>query len=305
MSGSLKNARWLFVFPWSEASANALRPLLPASVTVVKNAVLPEGSVVLDREDFALLPSLRRALRSTGVEPRESSSLGAETDAELSDAALIKLWAPKPRGNDARTVGAHPVEERRCGSCDVTGFAARKGEKLKVQLAKAPEDGIVLISNAGGMNALPEPWLLYAMSAELRDALAREGLLRGLSFFDIEVARRPGRRYFGILPDVRLGPMATPYGTNPHQRNCGSCGYVNARYCLYPLYARPADDADWFLAPPFGATSILVSKRVFAWLTGPGRALFGAAGARINTFRAGFWPDEQERAFLSPESATD
>lgn len=301
----MKTARWHLAFPWSEKAASALRPLLPPSAPLSENTVLREGSVVLDREDFALLPPLRRALRSTGVEPRESSLLGAETAAELRDASLIKLWAPRPRGNDARTIGAHPVEERRCASCEVTGFAALKGEKLKVQLAKAPGDGIVLFSNTGGMSALPEPWLLYAMSAELRDALAREELLRGLSFFDVEVARRPGRRYFGILPDVRLGPMATPYGTNPHQRNCRECGYVNARYCLYPLYARPADDADWFLAPPFGATNILVSQRVFAWLTGPGRALFGSGGARLTTFRAGFWPEENERAYLSPAIARD
>lgn len=301
----MKPPRWHFVFPWSEDSASALRVLLPASVAVVKNAVLPEGSIVLDREHFALLPSLRRALRSTGVEPREASLLGAESAAELSDATLIKLWAPKPRGNDARTLGAHPIEERRCARCDVTGFAARKGDRLKLALAKAPEDGVVLLSNTGGMNALPQPWLLYAMSAELRDALAREDLLAGLSFFDLEIARRPRLRYFGILPEVRLGPMATPYGTNPHQRNCDSCGYVNARYCLYALYARPAVEADWLLAPPWAAMNIFVSQRVFAWLMGPGRELFGSRGARVGTFRAGFWPEEKERAFLSPEVAGD
>lgn len=301
----MKRTLWHLVFPWTEESAGALRPLLPPSVPLNQNAVPPEGSVVLDLDHFALLPSLRRALRSTGVEPRESSLLGAETATELTDATLVKLWAPRARGIDARTLGAHPIEERRCGTCDVTGFATRKGGKLKVQLAEDPENGIVLFSNTRGMNALPEPWLIYVMSAELRDALAREDLLCGLSFVDVEIARRSARRYFGILPELRLGPMATPHGTNPHQRNCGSCGYVNARDCIYPLYPRPPNDADWFLAPPWNATSVLVSQRVFAWLSGSGRDMFGARGARIGTFRAGFWPDEQDRAFLPPEFAAD
>lgn len=216
--------------------------------------------------------------------------------------ALASLSTPKISGTTTWPKGAHPLRERECAACGVVGFAERIGDHLEARLDRAPEDGLVLLRHAGGMSSRPDAYLSYLMSCELFDALRREGLASGLGTIGFTRTRaKRSKAYVVILPEVRLEPMATPHGRDPEKRNCDVCGFVNAAHAKYPLYPRPTTASHWFLAPPWAAMCVYASREVWAYLLGPGRALYGARGASVTPgLPAGFWPDERDSAFTVP-----
>ncbi|HEU4539208.1 MAG TPA: hypothetical protein VFS00_34040 [Polyangiaceae bacterium] len=289
---------WWVRFPWSDELVPAIERATSGALAV-ERLPLNEGAVKASGGRLGHLPAVRAALRAAAAPFREECVYLDEPAERLADASLVQVSAPKPRGITMGVRGEPALRQRRCETCGVEGFVTVEREAMAVRLHDKPVDGLILLADERGGASAPRPWLSYAMSDELRAGLADAGLLADVAFVELEIERRPAARYSLVVPRERLGPRAAPYGLNERQRNCSICGYRGPRFAIYPVFARPERGADWWLAPPWGATDIYVSPRVFAWMAGPGKALVAArAGNRLRGARAGWWPDERELAFL-------
>lgn len=291
--------KWHVTFPWTAETSSALAEFRERAINLGE-IPLGKGRIELSSSNLGVLPRVRGRLRDLGVDFEEQGIAPDVTGGRAWDATLMGV--PYAEFRYAEIIGEHPVTHQRCLECEVEGFAALDTHPVKLRFHKRPQAGLIYIANERGMHSGPAPWLFGAVSAELREHLVGESLATGLQFFDIDVSRKGTGSYYGILPTARLGSMATPYGPHPTGRNCVKCGYVNADFLVYPLYPRPETPADWFLAAPLGAMDILISRRIFDWLTGPGWPMAGSGRpSRVNSRRAGWWPDERAQAFLPEE----
>jgi hypothetical protein len=139
---------------------------------------------------------------------------------------------------------------------------------------------------------------LYVVSRELRDELTRADLVSGLRFIPIQVS--PGGRtdeFHGLLAR-RLPWPAAPFGTTGGP--CDECGLSFPSFSVYRVFPRPEEPTHW-MASPYSPGSIVVDKPTWEQLSGPLKALVGRGRQAVDGWRLGWFPDEQDLAFLPPE----
>ncbi len=221
----------------------------------------------------------------------ELSEYGLQGEDSLADGTygLVFLFAPRlPRCKELTPRVEAAVKCPACG-------------RLRDELPANPEIKLALpppLFTPGLFS--PGNSSVRIISGELLTALRDVGLDAGLDVFPVEVTTPTEDDYFGIRVPVALDWEAAPYGCSKHDVPCSVCGSRFPRFAFYPTFDRPAEPLDWMSTPMNGPSGLYVTARVYEWLTGPGRHLAGKTtnGDTVDGWRAGWFPDDLDKAFL-------
>jgi hypothetical protein len=286
--------------------APAIRPDLPAGLEGIERQRyrMGEGELVVltfQEGEFALIPRARQWLRAhPSMAITELGDRLHDPD-DARSAPLVRLTGGGLEDREPLQADVHVRTP-----CDGCGLATpRLAPRPRLRLPHPLGSGL-------GWLAGPRVWVA---SAAFLQALQAAGLDSGLATFPVEVEGVEPGGLLGLYSTAGLGPPAAPYGFTGEP--CAVCGRwavrrpgpggvrvdpALPRYAFYPTFAQEAFDWGW--PEPGGETDLYVSHRVHQWLEGAG-ARYAAAGSEvrgeIDFLAAGWYPDEAEAAFLSPE----
>jgi len=221
--------------------------------------------------------------------------------ATLESIRIIETWAPAFSPDDMHDAQLLLLQPPAVGSLD-PGAEAPGGllncvgcGKQTYSLQASPEIHLTSPTPAKpGVLFSPKGSPVLIGDAELVAELGSAGLRGGLRTLPVTIGGVPSTKWVGLAADEVLPWPAAPYGHN--EGPCPGCGRSIPRFRFYPIYPRPHSGAVWMGTPYGGHTRLLVTGEVYRFLRERG---YGQE--RPQALKRGWFPDEQNSAFLPPE----
>jgi hypothetical protein len=259
-----------------------------------------------EESNFGLIPVLRDWLTDQRIHKVSEEGMRRYSEQDSLTAKLVRLSGGAVKG--INVVEDAVIREDRCPDC---GFVVRRiSDKPKLRLQLPEETRLDLFWADSTCR-------IYVASNDLYQALKQDGLDTGLSVFPVEVEGFESHSYLGLYSIVDLGWPAAPYGLTGTL--CSTCGRSVVRspqtsdtrrppglphYGFYLTFHHLDQDAHWMWTEVYGQSVLLMIDEVRDWLRHWDATTADeddSVRKPLNYHPLGWYPDEQEQAFLDEQ----